>query len=293
MTRISYGSKIKARARRLLAALLDYANHDIEDSSSLDIDCHWQREDQLVIRTKLKILEQLTAQDSEPGKLSKGQIREAIKRLEDFVGILTDNRTKTKGSEDWHFTLKLQSKNKATNLSYFHREWERGKETAGISSSTPQHSANKGDRNYLRSLPKQNLPRQINEFIGRESELEQLLEYMSLDYRPPYINVDGIGGVGKTALVLEAAYRCWEFRHGVSTVETPLFDAIIFTTAKKNELLPSGVVPVLQRQNTLREIFREIGETLQDPTIIQASPKEQLRRIKHGLEQQKNSPDCR
>ena len=204
MGQISYGEKIQGQTRRLLATLLDYVNHDIEDSQHLDIDYNWQEDDQLVVRTKLRILEELTAKDSQPGKLTTPQIREAIKRLEDFVGILIDNRTKTQGTHDWHFTLKLQSRNKWDNLRYFDEEWKRRK--GEKESSTDQ--VYQYNRNSLRNLPKQNLPSQTNEFIGREEELKELLEYIDLSYRPPYINVCGIGGVGKTALVVEAAYRC-------------------------------------------------------------------------------------
>jgi hypothetical protein len=37
-------------------------------------------------------------------------IKEALQRLKDWLEILEDNRTKTQGCEDWHFTLKLWSK---------------------------------------------------------------------------------------------------------------------------------------------------------------------------------------
>ncbi|MEC4983588.1 MAG: NB-ARC domain-containing protein [Oscillatoria sp. PMC 1068.18] len=153
---------------------------------------------------------------------------------------------------------------------------------------TPEQEAlTKFDRQQLCTLPNQNLPRQPNEFIGRERELAQLLAYVSLEYRAPYITVNGIGGVGKTALVVEAAYRCWEYKHGISAQETPLFDAIVFTTAKENKLLPGGIVSGLQRQNTLRDIFREIARCLDAPSITHATPDEQLERVRESLSQQK------
>ncbi|NET90910.1 MAG: helix-turn-helix domain-containing protein [Kamptonema sp. SIO1D9] len=153
---------------------------------------------------------------------------------------------------------------------------------------TPEQEAlTKFDRQQLCTLPNQNLPRQPNEFIGRERELAQLLAYVSLEYRAPYITVNGIGGVGKTALVMEAAYRCWEYKHGISTQETPLFDAIVFTTAKENKLLPGGIVSGLQRQSTLRDIFREIARCLDAPSITHATPDEQLERVRESLSQQK------
>src|SRR5262249_43534717 len=46
------------------------------------------------------------------------------------------------------------------------------------------------------------------ELIGRKKEVARLLEFLSSHYAAHLITVDGIGGVGKTALTLEVAYRC-------------------------------------------------------------------------------------
>lgn len=135
------------------------------------------------------------------------------------------------------------------------------------------------DRYKLCELPFQNLPLPSNKFIGRQKEIEQLLKQIDLNYRAPYITVDGIGGVGKTALVLEVAYRCWEYKHNVSTQKTPLFSAIIFTTAKENKLLPSGLIPKSLRQNTLKEIFREIARVLDVPSILHAKSNQQIQQV--------------
>jgi len=143
------------------------------------------------------------------------------------------------------------------------------------------------DRHVLRQLPYCNLLNQTNEFIGRQTELKDLLKLISLNYRAPIITVDGIGGVGKTALVLEAAYRCWEAKHG-SPIDTPIiFDAIIFTSAKADYLFSTGIVSRLQRQSNLQDIFREIASTLDDPSITQAAPSEQLNRVYQSLGRQK------
>ncbi len=95
-----------------------------------------------------------------------------------------------------------------------------------------------------------------------------------------------MGGVGKTALVVEAAYRCWEFNHGEKTEETPDFDAIIFTEAKKNQLLPQGILPGKQVGITLKEIFRDIANTLKDQSIIQTKPEKQEELVKKKLGEQ-------
>src|SRR5215472_5379073 len=61
----------------------------------------------------------------------------------------------------------------------------------------------------VRSIPC-NLPsRDRTHLIGRQAEVARLLDLLSPNHAAPLITVDGIGGVGKTALVLEVAYRCW------------------------------------------------------------------------------------
>lgn len=146
----------------------------------------------------------------------------------------------------------------------------------------------KSTRESLRSLPYCNLPSlTYQNFVGRKKELSQLLKYISLDYRPPCITVDGFGGVGKTALVLEAAYQCWEARHDELSAKVQIFDAIIFTSAKKSWLFPRGIVSRLRRQGTLRDIYREIALTLDNPSITQSSPEEQLNQVYKSLSKQR------
>jgi hypothetical protein len=124
MARPNYGPTAQERTKRLLDALLAYANDELEDSECLQIEANWQTQNKLVVRTKVRFLEELTAKYQQNSKLDTEQIKEALKRLKDWLEILEDNRTKTQGSEDWHFTLKLWSKDKQENLKQFEFEWE-------------------------------------------------------------------------------------------------------------------------------------------------------------------------
>ena len=115
MPRATYGNQVRSRVKHLLTAILSYANDELENSDLLrdHVEVYWQSETQLVVRTKLRNLEELTSKKGE--QLTKEQIREALNRLQD-LGILQDNRTTPKGSEIWHFTLKLWSKKIDINL---------------------------------------------------------------------------------------------------------------------------------------------------------------------------------
>lgn len=134
MVRPSYGLKVKQRTKCLLEALLAYANDEIEDCHHLQIKVKWQKENQLVVETKLRFLEELTAKNN--GKLNKEQIKESIKRLEDFLEILEDNRAATQGSEYWTFTLKFWHKRRdqEANLRQFDLEWERRRPAKSLQS---------------------------------------------------------------------------------------------------------------------------------------------------------------
>jgi Effector-associated domain 4/NACHT domain len=130
MPKQSYGKINQQRAQALFAALLDFANDDLEaDEKELErirsqIQTHWQTEKKLVIRTKTRYLESLM-------KLAGGtflsieQIKTALKHLENYLGILSDHRTAQRGSDNWHFTINLWCDRwqRAGNLAEFDRTW--------------------------------------------------------------------------------------------------------------------------------------------------------------------------
>lgn len=125
MPRNTYGPTVKERVKRLLQALLAFVNWEFEES--FNIEFKWEVEDstnpKLIVKTTLITLEWLIAKDKYPGKLTKTQIREALKLLKDLK-ILQDNRTQTKGVDTWHFTLTLWSKDREKNLKQFDKAWE-------------------------------------------------------------------------------------------------------------------------------------------------------------------------
>ncbi|MEH1854483.1 MAG: ATP-binding protein, partial [Nostoc sp.] len=121
-------------------------------------------------------------------------------------------------------------------------------------------------------------------FIGRQEEITRLLELLSPRHAAHLISVDGIGGVGKTTLVLEAAYRClYASYNNEAFLGVPTFDVIIFTSAKQHYLMPFGLLPCLAPRQTLDDIFRQISRMLDELDISGASFEEQLDLIKDAL----------
>jgi predicted ribonuclease YlaK len=145
---------------------------------------------------------------------------------------------------------------KSTNIIYVLERHGYRKGTAATSNITNRH------------IP-HNLPAPTyTEFIGRDDEMQRLLQLLSPEHAAHIIMVDGIGGVGKTALVLAAAYLCLEASRKNLSV-TPTFDAIIFTSAKQQYLDPDGILLRSHAQRNLRDIFREIAHALDDQLLSQ------------------------
>lgn len=134
----------------------------------------------------------------------------------------------------------------------------------------------------------QNLPaRECRAFVGRSQEIARLMELLDSQHSAHLISVDGIGGVGKTTLVVEVAYRCLEASQhsNLQIVSTPTFEAIIFTSAKQNYLTANGLLPRLTFQRTLRDICREIAYTLDFLQITNLPYQEQIELIRQKLSQ--------
>ncbi|OCQ92172.1 hypothetical protein BCD67_19690 [Oscillatoriales cyanobacterium USR001] len=157
--------------------------------------------------------------------------------------------------------------------------------------SSRQHGLKLADLSSekLRSLaiatPNQNLPSpEYSHFIGRETEIARLLELLSDDRAAHIITVNGFGGVGKTALVLEAAYRCLQAsRIQEAYLSAPTFEAIIFTSAKESYLTSAGILPRLQRDRSLSDICRVISSTLDIPELVNGELNQQLNNIRECL----------
>ncbi len=131
-----------------------------------------------------------------------------------------------------------------------------------------------------------NLPQpDYSKFIGRENELEQIYALLSPQHRSWVITIDGIGGIGKSALALEIAdnYR----RQYYELPEQNRFDAIVWTTAKQTILTSEGIISRSQTLCTLKDIYTTIAITLRREDIIQASLTEQANLVRQALTQQR------
>ena len=124
-------------------------------------------------------------------------------------------------------------------------------------------------------------------FIGREEELAQVHHILR-----PYphsqehlVTIDGIGGIGKSALALEVAHH--HLREYDRLPPEERFEAIIWTSAKAAVLTADGIAPRQQITRTLEDIYTTISVALEREDITRARPEEQGKLVTKALTRQR------
>ncbi len=140
----------------------------------------------------------------------------------------------------------------------------------------------------IRRIPHRLARLEHTRLIGRQDEIKQLQGLLSPRYAAYLITVDGIGGVGKTALALDVAYQIWQASTGEIVVpHLPTFDAIIFVSAKQQYLTAQGLLHSTQVSSTLRKIFQEVTLTLERDDIRSTPFQEQPNLVREALSRQR------
>jgi LuxR family glucitol operon transcriptional activator len=139
-----------------------------------------------------------------------------------------------------------------------------------------------------RLRPWHNLPqRSYTRFVGRQAELEQLRRLLLPHPRSRHfvITLDGIGGVGKSALALELAYG---YRDGyVDLPADERFEAIVWASAKRTLLTAGGIQQRQQTFNTLNDLYREIAMVFDQLAILQADAEQRRGLVERVLASQR------
>ncbi|WP_119072783.1 NB-ARC domain-containing protein [Aggregatilinea lenta] len=114
-----------------------------------------------------------------------------------------------------------------------------------------------------------NLPRRHLSFRGRVQEIEEIHRLLARESRAAVVVVYGLGGVGKTSLVVEAVHQLLACQ---PPDERAAYDAVIFTSARDMQL-------------SLRDVLDEIGRVLDFPTVLRQSDEEKLIFVQNLLQQ--------
>jgi tetratricopeptide (TPR) repeat protein len=118
-----------------------------------------------------------------------------------------------------------------------------------------------------------NLPRRTS-FFGRHKDMEVVMRALSPEDRTWGVLIDGIGGIGKTSLAIEAAHRCQE---------SGRFDAFVFISAKQRALAPAGVRELVPAARTLDEFLNETARVLDQPGIPKLASEPKRRALLDAL----------
>lgn len=122
-----------------------------------------------------------------------------------------------------------------------------------------------------------NLPRpDFEEFIGRASFTNEIIDSLT-NSRAWIVSIDGVGGVGKTALALHCAYQCLEDRH---------FELIVWTSAKSTRLTLAGIDQIVPSLTSLDNLLDEII-SISFPELLSAKKDEKLKEVKWILQNAK------
>ena len=133
-----------------------------------------------------------------------------------------------------------------------------------------------------------NLPQpDYGRFVGREAELAKITRILQ-----PYphsqhavVTIDGIGGIGKSALALEIGQRY--LRNYDTLPPESRFDAIIWTSAKLTILTAEGIATRRQVLRTLDDIYNAIAVALQREDVTRARKEEQNEVVRNALTRQR------
>jgi len=133
-----------------------------------------------------------------------------------------------------------------------------------------------------------NLPQpEYGNFVGRENEIIQINRILR-----PYphsqhalVTIDGIGGVGKTALALEIAHRHLLEMTNANSIER--FAAIVWTSAKQLTLSAEGLRTRKAALRTAKDLYSAIGSVLHLDQNGFAGPASELEIIRQALAQKR------
>ncbi|NEQ82672.1 MAG: hypothetical protein F6K26_21240 [Moorea sp. SIO2I5] len=131
--------------------------------------------------------------------------------MEDFLGILEDNRVKKKGKDERHFTLTLYAQDLATNLERFNQQWDskrpdkskqQEQATATPAKTCQALRPKPGVPFQAPPLPRYFIPRpEVSQSIKKSLLSEQTAKTGTLVVSAIY----GLGGIGKSTLAAAIA----------------------------------------------------------------------------------------
>ncbi|MEK9150370.1 MAG: NB-ARC domain-containing protein, partial [Candidatus Desantisbacteria bacterium] len=115
----------------------------------------------------------------------------------------------------------------------------------------------------------QNLPAKPF-FVGREKVIDEIMSGLDPAERTWIVSIDGVGGIGKTALALLIGHRCWEEKR---------FEAVVWTEAKETYLTADGIKKGEPALRSLDDLLNTIARVFGANQLIQLKQNEKQQEI--------------
>ncbi|MBD2567607.1 NB-ARC domain-containing protein [Anabaena lutea] len=241
----NFSARARQLASRFLEELLSYV---LDNRHDLAIKYRWEDEDSnnpklIIFETPLRLLVKLA-------KLDKNDYFYEIIRNFKYLNICEDRRTSTQGSTNWHFVLKLWSKDKQKNLIEFDKLWE--SQRLEKSKKLDNHQTKSKILGKLSHVPEQPLnflprPDELNKIKSLLLENEnQRVAVTGISHR---VGLQGMGGIGKSVLAAILAHD--------EDIRSVFPDGILWVTL--------GQQPALTlRQSDLAKMLGDSSQIFQD-----------------------------
>ena len=151
-----------------------------------------------------------------------------------------------------------------------------------------RHKIAELEEQLSKALPRHNLPpRDYERFVGRQKELADvrklLLPYPKSRYH--LVTIDGIGGIGKSALALETAHAFRDQYAGLPEAER--FEAIVWVSAKRSYLTADGIIERRQAFRTVNDLYSAMAQVMDYPAITRAKAEDQRAIVERVLAEQR------
>lgn len=169
------------------------------------------------------------------------------------------------GADESHLPIYLKARTWVNFRQGIDNPAEFAKLVAGITNATPQQLDTK--EKFFFGFPS----RDYYKLIGREKELEKILQQLRNPASKPVIAIYGLGGIGKTALAYELSGRC---------KEDEIFNKTIWASAKRELLFGQEVKAITPTFYNLFDFFETVGSQMFGKEYVQLPLLEKSNKLK-------------
>jgi hypothetical protein len=244
----NFSAAAKQRTTRFLEELLSYVLDYGDDPA---IKYRWEDEDSnnpklIIYETPRRFLVKLA-------KLDKDDYFYEVIRNLIHLEICEDRRTSTQGSTNWHFVLKLWSKDKQKNLREFDKLWEFKEHEKP--KKLDHHQTKSKILGKLSQVPQQPLnflprPDELNKIKGLLLENENQRVAVTGISHP--VGLQGMGGIGKSVLAAILAHD--------EDIRSVFSDGILWVTLGQQPALTLRQLDLAKMLGDSSQIFQDVQQ---------------------------------